>query len=885
MLSIDDDLRIIRNRMTSNILTILAIFAPIATLASITRAEFIGWQPVMALHVAITSVICITFLFRQKLGLTIKAIVISASFILTGVGGILQFGTSTPAYSFLNMGTCIVAIVYGLRAGIYVYLFCLFTMLTVAFGGITFGITLTNNISAHINSPQSWATVIIGTMMCVGLLLYVIDSYHRSLISSLRTTRVNEARLLERTHQLEVAILDREQLLSKLRASEEFKSIVVNSLPSEIAVLDKHGIIVDVNETWRQFALDNSCDRNKTSPNTGIGSSYFGICQAAEGSEKKEAFEAHNGIQAVLNGLSPIFTMEYPCHSPTEQRWFSMVVSPLGHDLIRGVVITHTNITKIKQAEADREQALLSVRISEERLRTIFDASPDAMLISDADGIITMSNNQVESLLGYKHGDIIGKSIDILVPEAYRQSHLKLRLSYLSKSDNKKMAIGRTIYAHRKDGSECEVEITLSVISVDSRQYIASALRDISERRRAEGVINKLEVARQAAEGANRAKSEFLSHMSHELRTPLNAVLGFTDILLWGRDSTLNEKQRSQLAHIREAGEHLLSLINEVLDLAKIEAGHVALDIATVQLRSIVEECLSLSSPIFSQYEVSAINETETTGCECNILTDPTRAKQLILNLLSNAAKYNRRGGSIHVSHEMLDDGFYRVSVADTGSGIPEDMQGGLFMPFNRLGAESSEIEGTGIGLALTKKLIEAMDGRIGYASVFGEGSRFWLDFPPSKKGGQETVAVAVDITQDAISAPNFPEAIVLYIEDNSSNRMLMEAMFEQLTPLRLIAAASAETGLSAAENQQPDIILLDINLPGMDGFAANDRLKENPKTRHIPVVALSADAIKETADRALASGFADFLTKPIRRSDLIHTLHNVMEHRHAKHN
>ena len=1016
MVTIDRDINHMRSQVINNILIVMVFLVPITAAASISRSVVIGWKPVMAVHVALAIGTLIVFWLRDRLTLRIKAVALSSAFIVAGIVGVLQFGVMSPAYAFFNTGTFIIAVTVGMRAGIIIYGFCVSVLVCIAYQTVYLGLPPSLDLHVYITAPQTWATVIIAMVLCVGLVLFVIETYNQSMIDALRQAKENEEMLRERTDQLELMSMERDRFLSDLKVSEQFKSAVFNSLPSEIAVLDRRGVIIDINDAWSRFSLDNSCEKNKAAPNTGIGSSYLGICQSTNGAEIVDAINARNGIKSVLDGILPIFTMEYPCHSPITQRWFSMVVSPLGSEGINGVVITHTNITKIKQAEADREQALLSVQISEGRLQTIFDASPDSLLISDADGAITMANNRAGVLLGYSVGELIGQSIDSLVPHLYQKSHPKLRLSYINNSETRPMSGGRTVRALRKDGTECEVEITLSNIAIENTIYIASALRDISERRRAEGVIatlstdrerltalsrelalfkkiidntneavsiadnngiviytnaahdlmhrvpgsffigrhysdfippfaanllpaitegiasctgwcgqlpiqrsddsifisasnigvvkgesghtqyifnifndftpelerrNELEAARHDAECANRAKSEFLSQMSHELRTPLNAVLGFTDVLLWGRNNSLNDKQRSQLGHIRQAGEHLLSLINEVLDLAKIEAGHVALEINNVKLHSIIDECLSLSDPIFSKYGVSAINKAN--SFECDIVTDPRRARQLILNLLSNAAKYNCRGGTVEIGYELLEDGFHRVCVSDTGGGIAEDKQGGLFIPFNRLGAESSEIEGTGIGLALTKKLIEAMDGRIGYASVVGEGSRFWLDFPPAKQGGQETEPEFN--TQDATLPPNFPEALILYIEDNVSNQALVEAMIEQLSPLRLIFVTSAETGLIVAENNQPDIILLDINLPGMDGFAAIGHLKENPRTRHIPVVALSADAIEGTADRALACGFSYYLTKPVRRADLIHTIQRVMRQHHAMQN
>jgi CheY-like chemotaxis protein len=365
--------------------------------------------------------------------------------------------------------------------------------------------------------------------------------------------------------------------------------------------------------------------------------------------------------------------------------------------------------------------------------------------------------------------------------------------------------------------------------------------------------------------------------MSHELRTPLNAVLGFAEVLLAGYDTPLTDKQRGYVDHILTGGSHLLDLINEVLDLAKVEAGAMTQELEAVQLGSVIEDCVSLSSPIFAKCEVTPV--IGAAECNATILADPQRTKQLILNLLSNAAKYNRRGGTVTISCETIENGFHRLIIADTGKGIPDHKQDQMFKPFNRLGADSTATEGTGIGLALTKSMIEAMGGRIGFSSVVDEGSRFWLDFPLCDDKVAPTT-VATDGGRKLHYC--FEDRLVLYIEDNVFNMRLMEALFEQLVPMRLVSANNAEEGLELARSSQPDVILLDINLPGINGFDAIARLKDDASICHIPVIGLSADASRATVERARKSGFADYLTKPVSLPELVRTLSREMEYKHA---
>ncbi|CAA7625234.1 conserved hypothetical protein [Candidatus Terasakiella magnetica] len=505
--------------------------------------------------------------------------------------------------------------------------------------------------------------------------------------------------------------------------------------------------------------------------------------------------------------------------------------------------------------------------------RKIIESTSEAVTVADPDERVIYSNPARELLYGRSGTDMLGDGmLDAIPPSA----------KHLVKTIRKGIAAGAgwqgQLPIRRADGTTFISASNIGVVT-DAEghvQYAFNIFHDFTPElaRRME-----LDNARHAAEAANRTKSEFLSSMSHELRTPLNAVLGFAEVLLAATDNPLTDKQRGYVGYILSGGAHLLELINEVLDLARIEAGGVMLEVTTIQLRSVIDESLSLSNTIFAKYEVAPVDET--TDCDALVLADPLRAKQLILNLLSNAAKYNRRGGTVTVSCENVESGFHRLTIADTGNGIPDRKQDQLFKAFSRLGAEATEIEGTGIGLVLTKTLIESMGGRIGFSSVVGEGSRFWLDFPLST----DSLQAPSTVTEDT-SALHYcvEDRLVLYIEDNAANISLMEALFHQLAPMRLITATNAEDGLVLAESNQPDVILLDINLPGVNGFDAVARLKENEATRHIPVVGFSADAAGETTKRALASGFGDYLTKPIKLSALLRSLNRMMEAKHADH-
>ncbi|HNT40195.1 MAG TPA: ATP-binding protein [Rubrivivax sp.] len=520
---------------------------------------------------------------------------------------------------------------------------------------------------------------------------------------------------------------------------------------------------------------------------------------------------------------------------------------------------------------AARQQRALAD--SEHRYRTLVDTSPDA-IFTTLNRRFHYVNPAALRLFGAERPEqLLGQPV---LARVHPDSHpvVERRRAELLRS-GRAQAPQEERYL-RLDGSVVEVEVSLALNSDDGSGMTQAIVRDITERRRAALALQQeadllerrveertaaLRAARDEAERANLAKSEFLSRMSHELRTPLNAVLGFGQLLEieLHQDATA----RSQVRHILQAGRHLLELINDVLDLARIESGHLTVSVEPVALQPLIVDCLNL---VRTQAAARGIDiSAPANGDGRRALADRTRLKQVLLNLLSNAVKYNREGGRIAL--HVLDEGtHWRLCVDDTGPGLDAAQRARLFVPFERLDADRSAVEGTGIGLALSRRLVELMHGEIGVESEPGSGSRFWVRLSktaPAPRAQEE----AGDSIADAGGPPPADARQILTalcIEDNPVNLQVVQHMVALRPNWKLLGATTPSRGLELARSWRPRLILLDINLPEMDGWSVMRALREDPATREIPVVAVSAHTLPADLARGRAAGFVDYLTKPV---------------------
>lgn len=538
---------------------------------------------------------------------------------------------------------------------------------------------------------------------------------------------------------------------------------------------------------------------------------------------------------------------------------FAIEVSLSPVRMAEGVLVSAAirDITERKRIES-------AAKLSAERLAGAVESMQDAFALFDADDRLSLCNSVYRRLLGDAlDGPVVGR------PYAELLEAWMVDLDFADDA-------ARKLFREERLARRGDAATSFDVRTLDGR-----SLRVI-DRRTAAGVVVKtvwdltddvrreqeLAAARTAAEAGSAAKSEFLSSMSHELRTPLNAILGFAQLLQRDKKEPLSQRHKQRLEQILQGGEHLLRLIDDILDLSRIEAGGVSISTEPVSVAEVLEDVKRTLGPMAAiegiQVEVEAVPRDLP-----RVSADRTRFVQILTNYGSNAIKYNRPNGSVTFSASTLDSERVRVTVTDTGMGIALDKRDSLFRPFQRAGQEMGSIEGTGIGLVITKRLAELMRGGVGFRSVEGKGSEFWVDIPADRSP-----------TQPREAPPERPELptrrggqrrrLVLYVEDNPANVAFMTDLVTSLEDIELVATPTAEMGIEVARRRLPDVIIMDINLPGMSGLDALRVLRGFAETKDIPVIALTAAASERDKQKGLVAGFSHYLTKPVQVDEIV---------------
>jgi len=489
---------------------------------------------------------------------------------------------------------------------------------------------------------------------------------------------------------------------------------------------------------------------------------------------------------------------------------------------------------------------------AESRFRELLEAAPDAIIEVDRQGRIVLLNAVTEKLFGYSREELLGKNVDSLLPDAARGRHAGHRAGYWASPQTRPMGHGLTLQARRKDGSEFPVEISLSPVKAGKGFRVTAIIRDVTTQRIAEEKIRaaniQLEQRNREVERANRLKSEFLASMSHELRTPLHTIIGFSELLAEGVEGPLNERQARFVRHVHQDALHLLELINDVLDLSKIEAGRLELKLEAFDATEAINDALGAIHPMAEAKHIVTANRIKGV---LPIFADRVRFREILNNLLSNAVKFTPENGNVWIEREPAPEDVICFSVGDTGIGISPEDHDAVFDTFRQISSTTRGVrEGTGLGLAIVKRLVEMHGGDIRLESERGKGSRFSFTMP--------------------VSRPENPDQpVVLIIEDEPAARELMQNYLHPYG-IRVEMARNAREGVARARELRPDLITLDLLLPGGTGWSVLRDLRQSPDTSGIPVLVIS---VLDEEQAALEQGAAAYLRKPLKKESLIRAL------------
>ncbi len=559
--------------------------------------------------------------------------------------------------------------------------------------------------------------------------------------------------------------------------------------------------------------------------------------------------------------------------------WLFSVLGLMAASLLGALLLTVTGRTQrvalaveertqaLRHEVAERERTEAALRASEQQLQAILDTARVGIVKTDMSGRILKPNPAYCRLLGYSEPELLQRSVGQITHPEDRLADAKL-LAAMKNGDSDVYRREKRYLA--KDGTVVPAQLTVALLRDASGrpEFTVGVVEDISEHLR----LAEAERARDRAESSNRAKSEFVSRMSHELRTPLNAMLGFAQLLGLDRKPPLTEQQRAWATQIQQAGWHLLHMINDTLDLSRIESGMLKLEPTALELTPLIGAALAMVEPVAEKRGLRIVQRIDRRASA--VLGDETRIKQILTNLLSNAVKYNTEQGQVGIRARLTEADAVEISISDTGLGMTRAQMDELFQPYNRLGREHGAVEGTGIGLVISRKLAEMMGGSLRAHSVAGEGSTFLLTLPRAP-------FVDADLATDS-ELPTTPAAyhqrLVHYIEDNETNVEVMRGMLQRRPQVQLSVSMNGLDGLAAIRQRRPSLILLDMHLPDIDGLELLRHLQSDDSLCSIPVVVVSADATASHIEAALTAGAAQYITKPVNLAGFLAVLDELLD-------
>ena len=666
------------------------------------------------------------------------------------------------------------------------------------------------------------------------------------------------------------------ELLREVRRKEALlktgalQNAIFNSANFSSIATDEKGVIQIFNVGAERMLGYASADvLNKITP-ADISDAHEVVARA-KGLSRELATPITPGFEALVfkasRGIEDIYELTYIRKDGSR---FPAIVSVTALRNAQGGIIGYLLIGTDNTVRKQIEEQL---RWTEESFRLMVESVSDyAIVMLDPEGSVVSWNSGAQRIKGYRAEEIVGQHFSLFYPREEIDRGTPARDLEFVRAHGRLEDEG---WRARKDGSTFWANVVVTAIRDQDGNLrgFAKLTRDLTERNKVEAELTN---AKYAAEKANLAKSDFLSSMSHELRSPLNAILGFAQLMETATPPP-TDSQKESIAQILQAGWHLLKLINEILDLALIESGKVSLSRESVSLAEVMSECRAMMEP---QAQQRGITMTFPLFDDpFFVRADRTRLKQIVINLISNAIKYNIEQGSVVIDCTTTTHGRTRISVKDTGAGLSPEKLSQLFQPFNRLGQEVGGVTGTGIGLVVTKRLAELMEGVIGVESTVGVGSTFWCELFSAEAPQLEAHCGEAEAIAQPLLPAGKPLRTLLYVEDNPANMKLVEQIIVRYPDIRLVTAVNGALGINMARLVQPTVILMDINLPGISGLAVLKILRDDPVTAHSPVVALSANAMPRDIALGLAAGFFRYLTKPIKVNEFMETLKEAMAH------